>query len=104
MANQQMIELTTPGEHLAEILDDLNITPYALAKAMGKSQIMVSRILRGLLSITVPTARLLGLVLDMSPYFWINLQTQYDLDRAKRETPTPKVQPLVKDGQRVAAA
>ena len=98
----ELIELTLPGEHLAEIIEDLSISKYALAKAMGVPPITVTRIIRGTLSITVATAIKLGMVLDMTPDFWVNLQKNYDLAAARRAGEPTDVVQLVKNGELVA--
>ena len=49
-----------PGELLREILEELDISAYALAKSIGKAPIQISRILAGKSSITAPMARLIG--------------------------------------------
>jgi addiction module HigA family antidote len=102
MSNANKIELTRPGEHLAEIIESLDITKYALAKAMGVPPITISRIVNGSLTITIATAIKLGQALDMTPDFWVNLQSNYDLAMAKRQRRPGKVIRLVEDGRRVA--
>ena len=83
-----------PGEHLAEILDELGISQYRLAKATGVPPIRINEIVRRR-SITADTALRIGRVLGMSPEFWLNLQRMYDLDVARASTDTNFIQPLV---------
>ena len=90
-----------PGELLGEILNELDISAYALAKSIGKAPIQVSRILSGKASITAPMARLIGAALGTTAQYWLNLQAHYDLEVAKLEVPMLKVKPLVIDGKRV---
>ena len=90
-----------PGELLREILEELDISAYALAKSIGKAPIQVSRILSGKASITAPMARLIGAALGTTAQYWLNLQAHYDLEVAKLEVPMLKVKPLVIDGKRV---
>ena len=45
-----------PGEHLAEIMQELGITPYRLAKTIGVPQIQIHNIVRCRRSITADTA------------------------------------------------
>ena len=90
-----------PGELLREILEELDISAYALAKRIGKAPIQVSRILAGKSSVTAPMARLIGAALGTTAQYWVNLQAHYDLEVAKQEAPLLKVEPLVIDGEKV---
>ena len=84
-----------PGEHLAEILDELNISQYRLAKAIGVHPRRINQIVLGGRSITADTALRIGQALGMTPEFWLNLQRMYDLDRARATTDTSTIKPLV---------
>ena len=83
-----------PGEHLAEILDELNISQYRLAKAIGVHPRRINQIVLGGRSITADTALRIGQGLAMTPEFWLNLQRMYDLD-ARATTDTSAIKPLV---------
>lgn len=77
----------TPGEILAtEFLEPLGITPYRLAMETGMPRSRVSAILNGKRAITAETALAFGLYFGTSPQFWISLQTQFDLEKATRES------------------
>lgn len=84
-----------PGEHLAEILDELGISQYRLAKAIGVPPIRISEIVRRRRSITADTALRVGTALGMTPEFWLNLQRMYDLEVARTSTDTSLIEPLV---------
>ncbi len=71
-----------PGEHLAEILDELGISRYRLAKAVGVPPIRINQIYHCRRNITADTAVRIGHALGMSPEFWLNLQRMYDLEIA----------------------
>lgn len=90
-----------PGDILGEILDDLNISAYALAKSIGKAPIQVSRILAGRSAVTASMARLIAEALGTSAEMWMNLQSQFDLEKSKIDTPELRITPLVADGNRV---
>lgn len=92
-----------PGELLREILDELGISAYALAKSIGKAPIQVSRILSGRSAISATMARLIGAALGTTAQYWVNLQAHYDLEIAIRNSPPLDVIPLVKEGKRVRA-
>ena len=84
-----------PGEHLAEILAELGITQYRLAKTIGVAQIRIHDIVHGRRSITADTALRIGQALGMTPDFWLNLQRMYDLDVARRSTDLSGIEQLV---------
>ena len=85
-----------PGEHLSEIMEELGITQYRLAKAIGAPPIRIHDIVHCRRSITVDTALKIGKALGMRPEFWLNLQRMYDLDVARATTDTSGIEPLVK--------
>ena len=73
-----------PGEILrSEFLDELGITPYALAKNTGIDKGNLSRIINGKSAISADTALRLGQFFGTSPNSWMNLQVRYDLEIAK---------------------
>ena len=84
-----------PGEHLVEIMNELGITQYRLAKTMGVPPIRIHDIVHCRRSITADTALRLGQALGMTPDFWLNLQRMYDLDLARTTTDTSAIEPLV---------
>lgn len=84
-----------PGEHLAEILEELGISQYRLAKAIGVPPIRISEIVRRRRSITADTALRIGQALGMTSEFWLNLQRMYDLEVARTSTDTQAIKPLV---------
>lgn len=71
----------TPGEILlTEFLEPLGISQYRLAQATGLPQTRISEIVRNKRSITTDTALRLSKALGVDDRFWINLQTDYDLE------------------------
>ena len=73
-----------PGEILqSEFLNELGITPYALAKNAGIDKGNLSRIINGKSAISADTALRLGQFFGTSPDSWMNLQVRYDLEVAK---------------------
>ncbi|MDR3707170.1 MAG: HigA family addiction module antitoxin [Capsulimonadaceae bacterium] len=84
--NDELLPNPHPGVLLKEdFLDEMGITPYRLAKAVGLTQIHVSELLKGKRNITPKTAFLLAKFFEMTPEFWINLQTHYDMVEEKRK-------------------
>ena len=88
-------EAVHPGEHLAEIMEELGITQYRLAKTIGVPQVRIHDIVHCRRSITADTALRIGKALGMTPDFWLNLQRMYDLDVARSSTDTSTIVPLV---------
>jgi antitoxin HigA-1 len=94
-----------PGEILREeFLVPLNLSPGALAKAAGVPRTRIERIAAETTGITADTALRLGKALNTSAQLWMNLQNQYDLEKAQREAgkSLEKIEPVVEAA--VAAA
>ncbi|MBF0437871.1 MAG: HigA family addiction module antidote protein [Magnetococcales bacterium] len=72
-----------PGEFLKEIIDELGLSQYQLAKSIGISAIQIGQIIHAHRPVTAEMALRLGLFFDHSPEYWIGLQTQYDIEMAK---------------------
>jgi addiction module HigA family antidote len=79
----QPISPVHPGQYLREILEELGISQYRLAKALGVPAMRINHIVHGRRPVTADMALRLGLFFDQSPQFWMNLQTRYDLDVAR---------------------
>ena len=70
-----------PGEVLMEeFLEPMGISQYRLAKDTSVPPRRINEIVHGKRSITADTALRLGRFFSMSPQFWLNLQTRYDLE------------------------
>ncbi len=70
-----------PGEILMEeFLQPMGISQYRLAKDISVPPRRINEIVHGKRSITADTALRLGRFFSMSPQFWLNLQTRYDLE------------------------
>lgn len=74
-----------PGEHLKEFIEEYGITQYRLAKDIGVPQDRISKIIGGRRAITAETALRLGRYFDMVPEFWLGLNEQYELEKARRK-------------------
>ena len=75
-----------PGEVLKGELEELGITPTELARQIEVPANRVSQIVAGKRSVTGDTALRFGHWFGVDPQFWLNLQAQYDLAQAARET------------------
>ena len=70
-----------PGEVLLEdFLKPMGISAYRLAKETFIDQTRISEILKGKRSVSIDTALRFSKYFGTSPEFWINLQTNYDLE------------------------
>jgi addiction module HigA family antidote len=72
-----------PGEHLAEQLEELNMSAAELARNLRVPTNRITEILNGRRAITGDTALRLGHFFGTSPEFWLNLQKIYELRRAE---------------------
>jgi addiction module HigA family antidote len=69
-----------PGEILAEkFLKPLDLSVYRVALDCGLRPPRIHEIVLGKRAITADTALRLGRYFGVSPQFWMNLQTAYDL-------------------------
>lgn len=84
-----------PGDHLAEILEELGITQYRLVKAIGAPPRRINEIVHDNRSVSADTALRIGKALGMTPEYWLNLQRMYDLDVARAATNISAIEPLV---------
>lgn len=75
-----------PGAVLKDELDALGVTPTEFARQIRVPPNRVSQIIAGKRAITGDTALRLGHWFGTGPQFWLNLQAQYDLVVAERQT------------------
>ena len=77
----QLLSPVHPGEILRdEFLIPMNLSVDRLAQAIKVSEKDLDAIVQGINGITIDTALRLGHYFGMTPEFWMNLQTRYDLD------------------------
>lgn len=72
-----------PGEFLAEILGELEISQAEFARAIGVLPMRISHVIKGDRPVTAELALLFGRAFSQSPQYWLNLQASYDLKLAK---------------------
>ena len=61
----------------------MNLSAYAVAKAIGAAPIAISQICRGKRSVSAEMALKLGRLFTVSPELWIGIQADYDLETAR---------------------
>jgi len=70
-----------PGEILLdEFLNPMEISQYRLAKDINVDPRRINAIVHGQRAISADTALRLGHYFGMTPQFWLNLQSHYDLE------------------------
>jgi len=75
-----------PGEHLAEQLEELDMSAAALARQLKVPTNRITEILNGQRGVTGDTALRLGHFFGTSPEFWLNLQKLYELRLAEQKS------------------
>lgn len=87
-----------PGDVLREdFMKPMNLTAYAVAKAIGATPIAISQICRGKRSVSAEMALKLGRLFNVSPELWLGIQADYDLEIARLHCAkriTRDIQPL----------
>lgn len=74
-----------PGEHLAEELEELDMSAAELARKIHVPTNRITQILNGTRAITGDTALRLAHFFGTSAQFWLNLQSLYDLRLAQQK-------------------
>ncbi len=81
----RLLEIIHPGEILREeFMKPMEISINRLARETFVPPGRISAIVGAKRSITADTALRLGRYFNMTPQFWLNLQSEYDLRVARR--------------------
>ena len=82
----EQLELITPGEVLLEeFMKPLGVSQNKLARDLDVPMDRINKIVHGRRAITADTALRLAQYFNTTPEFWLNLQTRYELKKARRE-------------------
>jgi addiction module HigA family antidote len=74
-------DISHPGKVLkTEFLEPMGLSVYALAKAIGVPRSRVNGLCRGEQGVTAALALRMGKFFDVDPRWFMNMQTQYDLE------------------------
>ena len=85
VATGKRLSPVSPGDILQhDFMEPMKLSANALARALGVPTNRITGILKATRGITADTACRLGLALGTTPEFWMNLQTQYELEITKR--------------------
>ena len=68
---------------MEDFIEGFGITQNKLAVAIGVPPRRINEIVHGQRAVTADSALRLGTYFGVSAQFWLNLQTQYDLDVAE---------------------
>ena len=75
-----------PGTILKDELIELGVSPTEFARQIAVPPNRVSQIIAGKRGVTGDTALRFGHWFEIDPQFWLNLQAQFDLAQADKET------------------
>jgi antitoxin HigA-1 len=96
-----------PPLHVGEVLREeflapLKLSPYGIAKAIGVPRTRIERLIRKETALTADTALRLSRYFGTTAEFWMNLQTGYELDSAKRALASKLAKIAPRSSQRAA--
>ncbi|OGP68767.1 MAG: addiction module antidote protein, HigA family [Deltaproteobacteria bacterium RBG_16_44_11] len=77
---KRRIKPVHPGVYLKELLDELKLSQYRLAKDLGIPAMRINYVINGKRPINAELALRLGRYFGQEPRYWINLQSRYDMD------------------------
>ena len=69
-----------PGIYLKELLDELALSQYRLAKDIGVPSMRINYVVNGKRPVTAELALRLGRYFGQNPRYWLNIQSRYDMD------------------------
>ncbi len=72
-----------PGAYLKELLDELELSQYRLAKDVGVPAMRINYVINGKRPVNAELALRLGRYFGQNPRYWLNLQSRYDMDLAE---------------------
>jgi addiction module HigA family antidote len=78
-------EVSSPGESLADVLEERGMLHAELARKMGTSAQIIHAILNGNAPITQEIATKLEMVLEIPARFWMNRQEQYQASMTRKQ-------------------
>jgi addiction module HigA family antidote len=96
--NKHRVPPVHPGAYLKELLVELKISQYRLARDLGVPAMRISLVVNGKRPVTAELALRLGRYFGQNPRYWMNLQTRYDMDIAEdglSEQVAREVRPLM---------
>ena len=101
MMTKHRITPIHPGIYLKELLNELKISQYRLAKELGIPAMRINLVVNCKRPVTADLALRLGRYFGQNPRYWMNLQSRYDMDVAEdalSDRVMSEVRPLIKSG------
>jgi antitoxin HigA-1 len=101
MMTKHRITPIHPGIYLKELLDELKISQYRLARELGVPAMRINLVVNCKRPVAADLALRLGRYFGQNPRYWMNLQSRYDMDVAEdalSERVMSEVRPLIKSG------
>ena len=96
--HKDRLDSVHPGDVIREdFMKPLNLTAYAVAKAIGATPIAISEIIRRKRAVSAEMALKLGRLFNVSPELWMGIQADYDLEIARDRSEAEivrRVQPI----------
>ena len=77
-----------PGNLIAHLLEENELTQSDLAKGLGVTQAKISEIINGHRGIGIEMAVKLGKFFETGPELWVDLQSAWDLSRVDQKSVT----------------
>jgi addiction module HigA family antidote len=90
-----------PGFYLKELLEELNLSQYRLARELAIPAMRINLVVNCKRPLTAELALRLGRYFGQSPRYWMNLQGRYEMDVAEdamSEKVAREVRPLMAAG------
>jgi antitoxin HigA-1 len=84
----------TPASVLQSLMDEYQLNPFSLSKAINLSNSAVRLLVIGEAKVTVPTALRLAKFFGQTPDYWLDLQREADLNEALKNE---KFQDILKE-------
>jgi len=75
----------TPATVLQSLMDEYQLNPFSLSKAVHLSPSAVRLLVVGKSKVTVPTALRLAKFFGKTPAYWLDLQREADLNEASKD-------------------
>lgn len=85
-----------PGAVLKELyLDPMEMSMIAFARRLNVPRTRIERLVKGTTNMTPDTALRLARALGTTPTYWMNMQTHFDMAKAKDTVDVSGIEPLV---------
>ena len=84
----------TPAAVLQSLMDEYQLNPFSLSKAINLSNSAVRLLVIGKSKVSVTTALRLAKFFGQTPAYWLDLQREADLDEASKDK---ELQDILKD-------